>query len=146
MKKTEMIDVANKKETKRLARAQASVRLDKKIMKRIKDDFMPKGNVLEIARLAAILGAKNTAGLIPLCHNIELEYVDVDFLLKEDGILVRSLVKATGKTGVEMEAMTACSVAALTIYDMCKMFSKDIEIGNIILLEKRGGKSGIYRR
>jgi len=146
MKKTEMIDVGGKKKTKRLARAQAFVRLNKEIIQKIKDDLLPKGNVLENARVAAILAAKNTANLIPLCHSIELEYAGVDFLLKEDGIEVESLIRATGKTGVEMEAMVACSVASLTIYDMCKMFSKDIEIQKIILLEKRGGKSGIYRR
>jgi len=146
MKKTGMIDVGNKLTTKRLARAQAFVRLDKDIIQKIQDGLLPKGNVLENARSAAIFAAKNTAGLIPLCHNIELEYAGVDFLLKEDGIEVESLIKATGKTGVEMEAMVACSAASLTIYDMCKMFSKDIEIEKIILLEKRGGKSGIYKR
>lgn len=146
MKKTEMIDVSDKKTTKRLAGAQAFVRLDKEIIQKIKDGLLPKGNVLENARVAAILAAKNTASLIPLCHNIGLEYAGVDFLIKEDGIVVESLVRATGKTGVEMEAMVACSVASLTIYDMCKMFSKDIEIQKVILLEKRGGKSGIYKR
>ncbi|MDP2904847.1 MAG: cyclic pyranopterin monophosphate synthase MoaC [Candidatus Omnitrophota bacterium] len=146
MKKTEMIDVGDKLKTKRLARAQAFVRLDKDIIQKIKDDLLPKGNVLENARVAAILSAKKTSDLIPLCHNIELEYAGVDFLLKEDGIEIKSLIRATGKTGVEMEAMAACSVAALTIYDMCKMFSKDIEIEKIILLEKSGGKSGTYKR
>ncbi|MFA4888134.1 MAG: cyclic pyranopterin monophosphate synthase MoaC [Candidatus Omnitrophota bacterium] len=146
MKNTEMIDVGDKKKTKRLARAQAFVRLDKEILQKIKDGSLPKGNVLENARVAAILAAKNTSSLIPLCHNIELEYVGVDFLLKEDGIVVESLIRSIGKTGVEMEAMFACSVASLTIYDMCKMFSKDIEIQKIILLEKRGGESGIYKR
>jgi len=146
MKKTKMIDVGDKKKTRRMAKAQGFVRLDKKIIQKIKDDLLPKGNVLENARVAAILAAKNTANLIPLCHNIELEYAGVDFLLKEDGIEVESLIRATGKTGVEMEAMVACSVASLAIYDMCKMFSKDIEIDKIVLLEKRGGKSGIYKR
>ena len=146
MKKTGMVDVKNKKKTRRLARAQAFVRLDNEIVKKIKDDSIPKGNVLENAQLAAILAAKNTSNLIPLCHNIELECAGVEFSLKEDGILIQSLVRATGKTGVEMEAMVACSIAALTIYDMCKMFSKDIKIEDIILLEKRGGKSGIYKR
>jgi len=146
MRKTEMIDVGSKNKTKRLARAQAFIRLNKEIIQKIKDDLVPKGNVLESARVAAILAAKNSASLIPLCHNIELEYAGVDLLLKEDGIAVESLIRATGKTGVEMEAMVACSVASLTIYDMCKMFSRDIEIQKIILLEKRGGKSGIYKR
>jgi cyclic pyranopterin phosphate synthase len=127
-----------------LARAQAFVKLNKEIIEKIKKQKLPKGNVLENARVAAIFAAKRTSTLIPLCHNIELEYVEVVFSFKEDTILVKSLIKATGKTGVEMEALVACSVAALTIYDMCKMFSKSIEIKNICLLEKRGGKSGIY--
>lgn len=146
MKKTGMIDVGAKRKTKRQARAQAFVKLNKEIIERIKNQKMPKGNVLENARVAAILAAKRTSCFIPLCHNIELEYAGVDFLIKEDGILIKSLIKSTGKTGVEMEAMVACSVAALAIYDMCKMFSKSIEIKNIYLLEKRGGKSGTYIR
>jgi cyclic pyranopterin phosphate synthase len=144
MEKTQMIDVGKKRKTKRLARAQAFVKLNKEIIEKIKKQKLPKGNVLENARVAAIFAAKRTSTLIPLCHNIELEYVEVVFSFKEDTILVKSLIKATGKTGVEMEALVACSVAALTIYDMCKMFSKSIEIKNICLLEKRGGKSGIY--
>ncbi|MFZ5801369.1 MAG: cyclic pyranopterin monophosphate synthase MoaC [Candidatus Omnitrophota bacterium] len=146
MQKTEMIDIGRKRKTPRLARAQALVRLNKEIINRIKDDTLPKGNVLENARVAAIFAAKNTAGIIPLCHNLELEYVGIDFRLEQDGILVESLVRTTGKTGVEMEAMVACATASLVIYDMCKMFSKAIEIEKIILLEKRGGKSGIYQR
>ncbi len=141
-----MIDVGNKGKTRRIARAQAFIKLDKEIIKRIKGEDMPKGNVLEDARIAGILACKNTAGLIPLCHNLELEYAGIDFKFTQEGIIAESLIKSTGKTGVEMEAMVASAVAALTIYDMCKMFSKDIEIGNIILIEKRGGKSGIYRR
>ncbi len=146
MNKTQMIDVGKKKETKRLARAEAVVRLNKEIIERIKNGSMPKGNVLEAARVAAVLAAKKTASLIPLCHNIELEYAGVDFKLTQDSITAQSLVKSTGKTGVEMEAMVAVSAAALTIYDMCKMFTKSIEIEKIHLLEKRGGKSGVYIR
>lgn len=146
MKKNGMIDVGIKKKTKRLARARAFVRLNQDIVLMIKNNVMPKGNVLENARTAGIMAAKNTAGLIPLCHNIELEYAGLDFLLKKDGIVIESLISTTGKTGVEMEAMVACSVASLTIYDMCKMFSKDIEIEKVFLLEKRGGRSGLYRR
>jgi len=141
-----MIDVGDKKKTKRMARAQAVVRLNKKIIEKIKNGNMPKGNVLENARVAAVLAAKKTSDLIPLCHNLELEYAGVDFKLTAGTIIVESLIKSTGKTGVEMEAMISCSIAALTIYDMCKMFSKDIEIEKIILLEKRGGKSGTYLR
>lgn len=141
-----MIDVTDKKKTKRLARARSCVRLNKEIIAKIKSNDIPKGNVLETARVAAILAAKKTPVLVPLCHNIAIDYADVSFELKEDTINIESTVKSTGKTGVEMEAMVACLVAALTIYDMCKMFSKDIEIENSYLLEKRGGKSGVYSR
>ncbi len=141
-----MIDVGEKKNTKRVARAQAFVRLNKEVIVKIRGNNIPKGNVLECARIAGILAAKKTAGLIPLCHNIELEYVGVEFILKENGVLIESLIKSTGKTGVEMEALLCCSLAALTIYDMCKMFAKDFEIEKLFLLEKRGGKSGVYVR
>ncbi|MDP2929544.1 MAG: cyclic pyranopterin monophosphate synthase MoaC [Candidatus Omnitrophota bacterium] len=146
MKNRGMVDVGVKKNTKRLARAAAFVRLNKEIAERIKNNNMPKGSVLENARIAGILAAKNTAGLIPLCHNIELEYVEVNFKFANGGIAIESLVRATGKTGVEMEAIIASTIAAVTIYDMCKMFTKSIEIQNIYLIEKRGGKSGIYIR
>ncbi len=143
---TEMIDVGGKRKTKRMARAAAFIRLKDEIMERIKNNNMPKGNVLEAARIAAILAAKNTASIIPLCHNLNIEYAGVDFSFKENGINIESLIRATGKTGVEMEALAACVVAALTIYDMCKMFSKSIEIQNVYLIEKRGGRGGAYVR
>ena len=139
-----MIDIGNKKKTKRIARAAAFVKLNKEMIEKIKNDDIPKGDVLENARVAAILACKKTASLIPLCHNIEVEYAGIDFEFTQDGIIVKSLIKSTGKTGVEMEAMVACSVAALTIYDMCKMFSKSIEVQNVCLLEKKGGRSGHY--
>jgi len=141
-----MVDVGGKKKTRRIARAGAFVRLDKNIAGKIKNNNMPKGNVLENARLAGILAAKNTARLIPLCHNIELEYAGIDFKFIDGGIAVESLIKSTGKTGVEMEAVVAAGISAITIYDMCKMFTKSIEIEKICLLEKRGGKSGVYIR
>ncbi len=141
-----MIDVGSKRKTKRIARAQVFIKLNKEIIRRIRDNDIPKGNVLEDARIAGIMAAKKTAGLIPLCHNIELEYAGVDFSLKDDGVLVESLIKSTGKTGVEMEALLCCSMAALTIYDMCKMFAQNLEITDLFLLEKRGGKSGVYVR
>lgn len=143
---THMIDIGNKDSTKRQARAMAFVRLDKDIIATIKSAGMPKGNVLETARIAGIMGAKKTSDLIPLCHNIGLECVRVDFELGEERIRIESWVNTTGKTGVEMEALTACAIAALTIYDMCKMLSQNIEIEKICLLEKRGGKSGKYIR
>lgn len=141
-----MIDVGNKKDTKRTARAQAYIRLNPEIIGIIKAGKLPKGNVLEAARFAGILAAKNTAGLIPLCHNLPLNFVGVEFKLDKTGILVTAEARCTGKTGVEMEALVAASTAALTIYDMCKMFAQDLEIQDIYLLEKLGGKSGHYRR
>jgi cyclic pyranopterin monophosphate synthase len=141
-----MIDVGNKKDTKRTAKAQAYVRLNAEIIGIIKAGRLPKGNVLEAARFAGILAAKNTAGLIPLCHNLPLNFVGVEFKLDKTGILVTAEARCTGKTGVEMEALVAASTAALTIYDMCKMFAQDLEIQDIYLLEKLGGKSGHYRR
>lgn len=141
-----MIDVGSKKDTKRVARAQAYIKLTPRIIGLIRSGKLPKGNVLEAARFAGILAAKNTAGVIPLCHNLPLNYVGVEFKVEKDGILINSEARCTGKTGVEMEALVAASTAALTIYDMCKMFAQDLEIGDIFLLEKKGGKSGHYKR
>ena len=141
-----MIDVGAKKDTKRIARAQAYIKLNPKIIGIIKAGKLPKGNVLEAARFAGILAAKNTAGLIPLCHNLPLNFVGVEFKLDKTGILVTAEARCTGKTGVEMEALVAASTAALTIYDMCKMFAQDLEIQDVFLLEKLGGKSGHYKR
>ena len=139
-----MIDVGAKKDTKRIARAQAYVKLNAEIVRLILANKIPKGNVLEDARVAGILAAKNTAGLIPLCHNLPLNYVGVEFKVDAAGVLVNTEARCTGKTGVEMEALVAASVAALTIYDMCKMFAQDLEISEVYLLEKSGGKSGHY--
>jgi len=141
-----MIDVGAKKDTKRIARAQAYIKLNPEIIRIIKAGKLPKGNVLEAARFAGILAAKNTAGVIPLCHNLPLNYVGVEFKIDRTGIIINTEARCTGKTGVEMEALVAASTAALTIYDMCKMFAQDLEIQDIFLLEKQGGKSGHYRR
>ncbi|MHB0997094.1 MAG: cyclic pyranopterin monophosphate synthase MoaC [Elusimicrobiales bacterium] len=141
-----MIDVGSKKDTKRIARAQAYIKLNPEIIAIIKAGRLPKGNVLEAARFAGILAAKNTAGIIPLCHNLPLNFVGVEFKIDRSGIIINTEARCTGKTGVEMEALVAASTAALTIYDMCKMFAQDLEIGDIFLLEKKGGKSGHYRR
>jgi len=146
MHKTGMRDVGKKPQTRRIARARAFIKLNKEIMGKIRNNDLPKGNVIENARIAGILAAKKAAELIPLCHNIAIDYAGIDFELKKEGIVIESLIKSTGKTGVEMEALAACSLAALTIYDMCKMFSQGIEIEKIFLIEKRGGKSGIYKR
>ncbi len=141
-----MIDVGEKKDTKRTARAQAYIKLNPEIIGIIRAGKLPKGNVLEAARFAGILAAKNTAGLIPLCHNLPLNFAGVEFKFDKTGILITAEARCTGKTGVEMEALVAASTAALTIYDMCKMFAQDLEIGEIFLLEKLGGKSGHYKR
>ncbi|MEI7528314.1 MAG: cyclic pyranopterin monophosphate synthase MoaC, partial [Elusimicrobiota bacterium] len=121
-----MIDVGAKKDTRRTAGAQAYVKLNAEIVGLINAGKIPKGNVLECARVAGILAAKNTAGLIPLCHNLPLNFVGVDFKVDDTGVLVKTEARCTGKTGVEMEALVAASVAALTIYDMCKMFAQDL--------------------
>ncbi|MFC1807467.1 cyclic pyranopterin monophosphate synthase MoaC [Candidatus Omnitrophota bacterium] len=141
-----MIDVGAKEITKRVARARVIVQLNRELIDKIKNNTIPKGNVLEISRIAGIMAAKRTAEILPLCHNIEIECVDIEFTIGEEGLEIESSVRASAKTGVEMEALTACSAAALTIYDMCKMFSKSIEIKELFLIEKRGGKSGVYRR
>lgn len=146
MKKSGMIDVGNKKETHRIAKATALIGLGKEIIGKIRRNGIPKGNVLENARIAGILAAKRTPEMIPLCHNVGIEHVSIGFIFKEDAILIESTVKATAKTGVEMEALFSASVAALTIYDMCKVFSKSIEIKDVYLVEKTGGKSGTYIR
>ncbi len=146
VKKTGMSDVGGKKKTRRMAIARVFVKLGKELVEKIKRNNIPKGDVLETARIAGIIAAKKTPEIIPLCHNIEIECVDIEFAFKEEGILIKSMVRAFAKTGVEMEAMASCSAAALTVYDMCKMFSKSIEINELYLVEKRGGKSGAYRR
>ncbi|MFH1318902.1 MAG: cyclic pyranopterin monophosphate synthase MoaC [Candidatus Omnitrophota bacterium] len=139
-----MIDVGEKDKTQRLARAKAAVKLNKDIIEKIKAKEIPKGDILEIARVAGILAAKKTDSLIPLCHNIELDYVNISFTITPDSVVIESIAKTTAKTGVEMEAIVAVSIAAATIYDMCKMFSKSIKISDIELIEKRGGKSGHF--
>lgn len=139
-----MIDVGEKKDTKRIAKAQAYIKLNPEIVGLIRANKIPKGNVLEAARFAGILAAKNTAGLLPLCHNLPLNYVGVEFTVEKTGVLINTEARCTGKTGVEMEALVAASTAALTIYDMCKMFAQNLEISEVFLLEKQGGKSGHY--
>ena len=146
MKETGMIDVGLKAKTKRIAIARSYVQLNNEIVDKIRNNQMPKGNILETAKIAGIMAAKKTAELIPLCHNIEIEHVGLEFELHDSGVLIKAEARTTAKTGIEMEVMTACSIAALTIYDMCKMFSHSIKIENIELLEKRGGKSGTYKK
>lgn len=143
-----MVDVSSKPPTRREAVASASVIMKKQTLKLIKEGRMPKGDVLAAARLAGIMAAKKTPELIPLCHPLNLSSVEVDLALQlsKGRVLVTSRVVCTGQTGVEMEALTAAAAAALTIYDMCKSADKEITITDVALLEKRGGRSGEYRK
>jgi cyclic pyranopterin phosphate synthase len=139
-----MVDVSAKSPTKRTARAHAFVRMQPDVIAQLPEN--PKGNPLEIARVAGISAAKKTSELIPLCHPLMLSHVDVETSIESNGIRIISSVTTTGPTGVEMEALTAASVAALTVYDMTKALDKAIEIQDLYLLEKSGGKSGDYKR
>jgi cyclic pyranopterin monophosphate synthase len=139
-----MVDVSNKSKTKREAEASAFVTMKADVLTALPNN--PKGDPLEVARLAGIMAAKRTADLIPLCHPLPLTLVDVDLRLCENGVAIASKVSTTSETGVEMEALVAASVAALTVYDMCKAADKGIEIREIVLERKSGGKSGEYRR
>jgi cyclic pyranopterin phosphate synthase len=139
-----MVDVSGKPETKRSARAHAFVRIRPDVLARLSEN--PKGNPLEIARIAGIMAAKRTSELIPLCHPLPLSHADVDLQVEAEGVRIAATASTTAQTGVEMEALTAASVAALTVYDMTKALDKGIEIREIYLLEKTGGKSGGYRR
>jgi cyclic pyranopterin phosphate synthase len=139
-----MVDVSDKKDTDRMAMATGTIYLHKDLFALLENN--PKGDVLATARIAGILAAKNTSNVIPLCHPLPISSVKVDFELDEPNACIHafSKVKCSYRTGVEMEALHAVSVALLTIYDMCKAFGKEMEIGNIHLLEKHGGKSGDF--
>ncbi len=140
-----MVDVGAKSATVRTARAKAIVHLQPATLQAILDGQLPKGDVLATARIAGIMAAKKTSDLIPLCHPLALEKVSIDFTpVGTDHLSIEALVQLTGKTGVEMEAMTAVSVAALTLYDMVKAIDRGLVIESIQLLEKTGGKSGHY--
>ncbi len=139
-----MVDVSAKNTTSRTARAHAFVAMSKEVLAALPKN--KKGDPLQIARIAGISGAKKTSELIPLCHQIPLTHVAVDFEVGKGGIGIVAAVSTMAQTGVEMEALTAASVAALTIYDMTKALDKSIEIREVYLLEKTGGKSGLYRR
>ena len=142
-----MVDVSAKPVTSRLARAQALVQLGPQIAGQLAHSpLTAKGNVLQVARLAGIQAAKKTAELIPLCHPLPLERIDLEAVLEDNCVRISATVSARARTGLEMEALTAVSVAALTVYDMCKALGRDIEISDIRLLEKSGGSSGHYQR
>lgn len=150
--RAKMVDVSDKAETVRVARAQTSVIVNKDIYSQIKDGVNKKGDVFAVAQVAGIMAAKNTAQIIPMCHPLALSGVDIEFEWKVDEannhyeVMLSTTVKTTGPTGVEMEALTAASAAALTIYDMCKAAGKEMVIGPTMLLHKSGGKSGDYSR
>jgi cyclic pyranopterin phosphate synthase len=139
-----MVDVSAKQETRRTARAHAFVRISAAVLRKLPEN--PKGNPLEIARIAGIAAAKRTSELIPLCHPLMLTHADVDVKVEKKGVRIVASATTTGPTGVEMEALTAAGVAALTVYDMTKALDKSIEIQDLYLLEKTGGKSGDFRR
>ncbi|RJQ21047.1 MAG: cyclic pyranopterin monophosphate synthase MoaC [Nitrospiraceae bacterium] len=146
--KATMVDVGNKPATRREAVARGTVFMRKETLDLITDSKIAKGNVFETARLAGIMAAKKTCELIPLCHQLNLDKVSVDFTVdgKKHKVDIEAKAKCTGQTGVEMEALTAVSAAALTIYDMCKAVDKGMIISDIMLMEKRGGKSGEWKR
>jgi cyclic pyranopterin phosphate synthase len=139
-----MVDVGAKAETRRTARAHAFVRMSRAVLDALPDN--PKGDPLGVARVAGVMAAKRTSDLIPLCHSLPLAHADVEITVEADGVRIFASAATTAQTGVEMEALTAASVAALTIYDMTKALDKGIEIQDIYLLEKTGGKSGDFRR
>jgi cyclic pyranopterin phosphate synthase len=139
-----MVDVGAKAETRRTARAHAFVKMSREVLDALPNN--PKGDPLGVARVAGVLAAKKTSDLIPLCHSLPLSHADVDITVEAGGVRIVSTAATTAQTGVEMEALTAASVAALTIYDMTKALDKGIEIQDIYLLEKTGGKSGDFRR
>jgi len=139
-----MVDVSAKQPTRREAEASVFVRMSDEVLRAFPEN--PKGDPLEVARFAGITGAKRTSELIPMCHPLPLTFIDVTTRVCENGVAITSRVTTTANTGVEMEAMVAASIAALTVYDMCKALDKGITIEDLRLEKKSGGKSGIYRR
>lgn len=142
-----MVDISEKNDTIRTAVAVATISVSEEVMYKIKNGQIKKGDVLSVAQVAGIMGAKNTSMNIPMCHQINLVGADLEFEINDEdsSINIYATCKSLGKTGVEMEALNACSIAALTIYDMCKAIDKRMVINNIRLLEKSGGKSGNFK-
>lgn len=141
-----MVDVSQKNITMRIAIAEGSIKVNQEVFRSIKEQTNKKGDVLAVARIAGIMAAKKTSDMIPLCHPLFITKVTIDFELDEDNYMIKAIAttKVNGKTGVEMEALHAVSVTLLTIYDMCKAIDKSMEISDIRLLHKEGGKSGVY--
>jgi cyclic pyranopterin monophosphate synthase len=144
--RSRMVDVTAKDQTVRMARAEAFVEMSKSTVKLLRANALPKGDPLEVARIAGIQGGKRTSELIPWGHPLALTHLDVSISIIDSGARIESIAKTRGETGVEMEALSAASIAALTIYDMCKAVEKGITIGPIRLVEKQGGKSGAWVR
>ena len=140
-----IVDISKKKKSSRYAKAIATIWLSKRIITMIKNDEFKKGNVINVSRIAGIMGAKQTSNLIPLCHNINLDSAEINFRFLENELEILSIVQSEEKTGVEMEALTAVTISALTIYDMVKGVDKSVYIKEISLLEKKGGKTGDYK-
>lgn len=140
----QMVDITNKTPTRRVAVAQGKVFTTTDVATRVTQQKVAKGDVLSVARVAGIQAAKRTSELIPLCHGLTISSASVDFVIHKKVIEITAKVTAVDRTGVEMEALTACSVAALTIYDMCKSLDRSMVIGDIVLQEKTGGRSGAY--
>ncbi|AYQ57245.1 Molybdenum cofactor biosynthesis protein MoaC [Bathymodiolus thermophilus thioautotrophic gill symbiont] len=140
-----MVDVSDKNNTTRIAKASAKVLMKSETLQEIKGNNLKKGDVLSVARIAGIMAAKQTHHLIPMCHSLNLSKISVDFEFIENGVQITTLAKLNAQTGVEMEALTAASIAALTIYDMCKALDHFIKITDVQLLEKEGGKSGHWK-
>ena len=143
-----MVDVSGKPSTKREAIAKGNVYMQPATVRLIKDKAIPKGDVMAVARIAGIMAAKRTSELIPMCHPLNITSVTVDLSVDEENgrMDLEAKVSTVGQTGVEMEALTAVSVAALTVYDMCKAVDREMVISDILLMEKRGGRSGVFRR
>ena len=143
--KARMVDVGGKADTQRVAVAEGRILMSAAALTAIRDGSVPKGDVLAAARIAGIMAAKKTADLIPLCHPLALDAVTLDFTIEAQGVRVTATASLTGRTGVEMEALTAVSVALLTVYDMAKAIDKGMVIESVRLIEKRGGKSGHWK-
>ena len=146
--RAKMVEVGHKINTQREAVCHGTITMKQETLKRIIDQDIKKGDVLAVAQVAGILGAKRTSDLIPMCHNLFLSGADIDFEIDEERSRIRvyATVRCTGKTGVEMEALTAVTITCLTIYDMCKAIDREMEIGEILLIKKSGGKSGDFLR
>ncbi|WPC39222.1 cyclic pyranopterin monophosphate synthase MoaC [Clostridium sp. JS66] len=146
--RAKMVDVSEKNDTEREAIAKGSIYMKEETLKRINDGGIKKGDVLSVAQVGAIMGAKNTSHIIPMCHPIMISGCDIRFNLDFENLKIdiEAVTKTVGKTGIEMEALTAVSVAALTIYDMCKAIDRGMVISDIMLMRKSGGKSGVFQR